>query len=133
MHSLQILFYRTALINHAVEPLFVLRVGQDLAAFEPVETFINSPDPGPKFTQKVSFNGHDAAFAPGKRMFYEIPYANRTIAIEYSTEDLTPDEMPIVEAMMKKITVSTADVDNTGQATVEECTAKKGLSAFSDI
>jgi hypothetical protein len=95
--------------------------------------FINSPDPGPKFTQKVAFNGHDAAFAPGKRMFYEIPYANRTIGIEYSTEDLTADEVPVVEAMMKKITITTADVNNKGQATVENCTARKGSAAFSDI
>jgi hypothetical protein len=76
-HSVQIRFYRTALIKaHVREPFFVLRIGEHSALFEPVDSFINSPDPGPKYTEKVSFNGHDAAFAPGKRMFYEIPYAS---------------------------------------------------------
>jgi hypothetical protein len=100
------------------------------ALFEPVDSFINSPDPGPKYTEKVSFNGHDAAFAPGKRMLYEIPYPNRTIGIEYSTEDLTADEVPVVEAMMNKIKITTADSDYKGEATVEDCTASKGLSGM---
>jgi hypothetical protein len=129
--SVQLRFYRTALIKaHIREPFFVLRIGEDSARFEPVDMFINSPDPGPKYTEKVSFNGHDAAFAPGKRMFYEIPYANRVIAMEYSTEDLTPEEVPVVEAMMKKITITTADSDYKGEGTVEECTARKGLSGI---
>jgi hypothetical protein len=126
LHSLQILFYRTALINHAVEPFFVLRIGEDLAAFEPVDMFINSPDPGPKFTEKVVFNGHDAAFAPGERMFYKIPYANRTIGIEYSTKDLTADEVPVVEAMMKKITITRADVENKGASDGGELHGEEG-------
>lgn len=128
--STQLRFYRTALINHVREPFFVLGIREALPAFEPVDTLINSPDPGPKYTEKVSFNGHDAAFAPGQTMFYEIPYANRLIGIEYSTEDLAADEVPIVEAMMKKITITTANVNHNGPATVEDCTEKKGLSGI---
>jgi hypothetical protein len=125
-HGLISLYQLDGKDRETQDTLFVIDVREDFPAYQSVESLWSSPDkpaePGPKFTQKVSFNGHPAVRAEGDGyVYYKIPFGNRVILVSYFTKDLSPSEREKADVLLKEIAITQAESDRVGPPEVGQC------------
>jgi hypothetical protein len=105
--------------------MYVLGISDRATGYETADKIVRNAGkdgPGPLYNKKTTFNGLEAALAtpsPGY-YYYEIPFGNVVINLEYNPRDLPPDERKLTDEMVKGIAFKAVS-ENLKYARVESC------------
>jgi hypothetical protein len=88
--------------------MFVLGLDEEWRTYETTDALISdslSQTHGPRFNKKATFNGIEAVLATPSPSYYyyEIPFGNRVINLDYITATLSPEERKETDKMLSSI------------------------------